>query len=134
MENLTRAVETLNESVAELTKRFALMEQVVEDQKEQRRGLHSTRIYLGVGAVAIVLCLGLSVGFGFLFYQVEHNQREIQAVQQRTSSEILCPLYEVFATSIKVNPTNPNLTPDQAKLRQDAADTILAGLSKLGCA
>lgn len=134
MENLTRAVETLNESVAELTKRFDLMEQVVEDLDEQKRGQHSIRIYLGGLAFAIALCLGLVIGFGFLFYQVEQNQREIKAVQQRTSAEILCPLYTVFATSIKMNPANPNLTPEQAKFRQEAADTILAGLDKLGCA
>jgi uncharacterized protein HemX len=119
--------------VAVLTERFVLLEKVVEDLNEQRRGLHSTRIYLGIGAVALVLCLGLSIGVGFLFVQVERNQHEIQAVQQRTSSEILCPLYTVFATSIKANPPNPNLTPDQAKMRQEAADTILSGLNKLGC-
>lgn len=133
MENLTRAVVTLNESVAVLTERFVLLEKVVEDLNEQRRGLHSTRIYLAALAAVLALCLALVGGFGFLFYRLEQAQGEIKAVQQRTSSEILCPLYTVFATSIKVNPPNPNLTPEQAKTRQEAADTILSGLDKLGC-
>lgn len=127
MENLTRAVETLNTSVAELTKRFDVQEKVIEDLNNQRRGLHSTRVALAVGAVVVILNLGLSAGGVFLYMQV-------RGVQERTSSEVLCPLYTVFALSIKANPNPAGLTPEQARVRQQAGDTITAGLSKLGCA
>lgn len=147
MEKLTAAVNDLIVSVASLTNRLDVYQEVLEridqqsqDIEQQRQGLHLTRVILSVAIVAIVLSLGLSVGGVYLYRQVETNQRQsetnqqqIAAVQQRTSTEILCPLYTVFATSIKINPPNPNLTPEQANARQAAADTILAGLNKLGC-
>ena len=137
---LVSAVEALTEAVGELSDRLDVQQGVLGQQKrmiadieKQRSGLHSTRIVLSAAVFGIILDLGLTVGFGLLYRQVDANTREVQKVQARTSSEILCPLYEVFATSIKVNPPNPNLSPEQARARHEAADTILAGLDKLGC-
>lgn len=133
MENLTRAVDALNASVAELSARLDVQERVLLEQERQRKGLHSTRVVLVGLAFGIILDLVLTVAVGILYRQVDANQHQVQAIQSRTSSEILCPLYTVFATSIKVNPPSSNLTPEQAQARRDAADTILAGLTKLGC-
>lgn len=132
--DLTAAVQTLTESVGELSKRADTQQQVIDELKHQRRDIRATRIVLGVAMLGIVLEMGLTVGGILLYRQVDVTQHQIQQVQERTSAEILCPLYLVFATSIKVNPPNPNLTPEQTKFRQDAADTILSGLEKLGCA
>ncbi len=138
---LVSAVEELTAAVSVLSERADTQQHVIDELEEQRKsletqqkGLHSTRMVLSAAVFGIVLDLGLTVGGALLYQQVDTNQREIRQVQQRTSTEILCPLYEVFATSIKVNPPNPNLTPEQAKARRDAADTILSGLDKLGCA
>lgn len=131
--DLTAAVESLTESVEELAARSQTQQKVIDAIETQRKGLHSTRIVLAIAVAVLVLVLGLTSGGVILYRQVTANQREIQQVQERTSTELLCPLYLVFATSIKVNPPSANLTPEQVKLRQDAADTILAGLQKMGC-
>lgn len=148
MEHLTAAVETLTESVKELSTQVDLQHAVIKELKthqqeitKQQRGLHSTRIVVAAASIVVLLNFVLTIGGVGLYqrvvanqHQIQANQNEIQQVQQRTSSEILCPLYLVFATGIKMNPPSPNLTPDQAKARQDLANTILSGLDKLGCA
>lgn len=124
---LIAAVEALTTSVGQLSQRLDTQQGVIDELDRQRKGLHSTRIVMALMLVLIV-CVG------FLYYKVDANTQEVRAVQNRTSSEILCPLYEVLATSIKMNPPSPNLTAEQATLRQDAGGAILAGLGKLGCA
>ncbi len=104
---------------------------VVNAIKKQGRDIRSTRITVWSAAVVVTVFLA---GFGFLYHQVDRNQDQLQAVQARTSTEILCPLYQVLAVSIKVNPPSPNLNPEQVEARRRAADTILGGLDKLGCA
>jgi cytochrome c-type biogenesis protein CcmH/NrfG len=131
---LVGAVEELTAEVSALSERATTTQRIVAQLEAQRKGMHTTRLILSGAIVLLVVVLGVTVGGVLLYRQMDANQREIRQVQQRTSAEILCPLYEVFATSIKANPPNPNLTPAQAKVRQDAADTILAGLDKLGCA
>lgn len=151
---LRRSVEALTAEVATLSERADTQQHVIDELEAQRQslqkqaeglrkqqeGLHSTRVWLFAAISAIAFVLAVTVGGVFLYRQADANQQQLQdnqhqleLVQQRTSTEILCPLYEVFATSIKVNPPNPNLTPEQAKARREAADTILSGLDKLGC-
>lgn len=134
MEHLTAAVKALNVTVSELSRRLDVQEEIAQQLDENRSGLHTVRVVLVVLGVVLAMNLGLVGGFGLLYHQVDSNQREIRAVQERTSVEILCPLYQVFALSIKVNPPPPNYNAEQLELRQHAADTILAGLDKLGCA
>lgn len=131
---LIDAVATLTNSLGALSGRLDTQQDVIDRIDQQRKGLHSTRIVLGCAVIGLMLDLALTVGFGFLFRQVDANTHRVQDVQARTSSEILCPLYQVFALSIKVNPPPPNYTPEQLELRQHAADAIIAGLDKLGCA
>ncbi|WP_280319828.1 hypothetical protein [Nocardia wallacei] len=128
---LIEAVETLTAAVGELRKELAVQQGVVNAIKKQGRDIRSTRITVWSAAVVVTVFLA---GFGFLYHQVDRNQDQLQAVQARTSTEILCPLYQVLAVSIKVNPPSPNLNPEQVEARRRAADTILGGLDKLGCA
>ncbi len=131
--DLVSAVSALTASAGELSGRLDVQESLVQRIDQQRRGLHSTRIALAVTIIGLALDLGLTIAFGALFHQVSSNEHSIQAVQQRTSTEILCPLYEVVAQSIKANPTPAGLTPAQAELRAHAATVIIEGLGKLGC-
>lgn len=128
---LVEAVETLTAAVGELRGELAVQQGVVNAIKKQGRVIRSTRITVWSAAVVVTVFLA---GFGFLYHQVDRNQDQLQAVQARTSTEILCPLYQVLAVSIKVNPPSPNLTSEQIEARRHAADTILGGLDKLGCA
>jgi hypothetical protein len=124
---LVAAVNNLNATVAELSKRADTQQKVLDRIAEVAADNRRNRI----GLVVLLALIGL---VGWLFVRVEATTRELREVQQRTSSEILCPLYQVFALSIKANPPSPNLTPEQAQMRQNAANTILSGLDKLGCA
>lgn len=117
----------LTKSVGELSTRLDMQEELLTRIDDQRKGLNTTRIVMG-------FMLLLLVAGAFLYRQVEANTRDVRDVQRRTSVEVLCPLYTVFALSIKANPTPTNLTPEQAAVRQQAGDTITAGLQKLGCA
>jgi hypothetical protein len=131
--DLVAAVAALTSSAAELSTRLEVQEQLVRRIEEQRRGLHATRIALVVTIVGLILDLGLTGAFGVLYRQVSENQQNIVSVQQRTSTDILCPLYQAFALGIKSNPTPTGLTPEQQQFRQNAGATITAGLGKLGC-
>jgi hypothetical protein len=131
---LVAAVNNLNDTVVELSERANTQQKVLSRIEKVSNDTRSNRIGLIVATAAIGVCLVLLGLVGWLFVKLNETTHELQQVQERTSSEILCPLYEVFATSIKVNPPNPNLSPEQASARQRAADTILAGLDKLGCA
>jgi hypothetical protein len=131
---LISAVEALTKSVGKLSDRLDVQEALLDRFEAQRRGLRSTRVALAFTAFGLSLDLVLTVMFGLLYQQVNANTHQVQSVQARTSAEILCPLYQVFALSIKINPVPTNYTPEQLDLRQHAADTILAGLEKLGCA
>jgi hypothetical protein len=124
---LVAAVDSLRQAVTELSERAETQQKILDRLDKVSTDTRLNRIGLKVATVSIGFNLALTAALGWLFMKV-------QDVQERTSSEILCPLYEVFATSIKVNPPNPNLTREQAEARQHAADTILAGLDKLGCA
>ncbi|MEV0247979.1 hypothetical protein AB0H76_15405 [Nocardia sp. NPDC050712] len=137
---LVGAVEALTAAVGELSERLDVQQENLDQQQkmldeierqrkgldQQRKGLNTTRIILGVVAVVVV-------AVAVLYGRVDANSDGVREVQERTSTEILCPLYAVLATSMKVNPPSPNLTAEQAKARQAAADAIIAGLEKLGC-
>ncbi|MEV6555858.1 hypothetical protein AB0M22_09090 [Nocardia sp. NPDC051756] len=130
---LIAAVGNLTESVGALSTRLdtheGLLTRIEEQRKEtdaQRKGLNTTRI--AVGFMGLVLIAG-----GFLYRQVDTNTRDVREVQQRTSTEILCPLYQFLALSLKANPPSPVASAEQVKLRETAANTITAGLDKLGC-
>jgi len=131
---LLAAVSALTDSVGELSRRLDVQEELVHRIEAQRRGLHSTRIVLGCAVVGLILDLVLTLGFGLLFQRVDENSLQVREVQQRTSTQILCPLYEVIATSIKTDPSPPNLTPDELQVRHDAGNVIANGLKTLGCA
>lgn len=124
--NLVDAVETLTRSVNDLSVRFDNQQTLIDRIEKQRRGLFATRVALGAVALLIVAC-------GFLYVQMQSTTAELRAVQGRTSTEILCPLYQFLALSLRANPPNPAASEEQVELRRNAADTIAAGLVKLGC-
>jgi hypothetical protein len=127
------AVAALTASAGELSGRLDVQEELVRRMEQQRRGLHSTRIVLGVTIVGLAADLLLTIAFGLLFHQVDENQHSIQTVQQHTSTDILCPLYEALAMGLKANPNPTGLSPAQSQFRQSAANTVTAGLGQLGC-
>lgn len=124
---LTVAVGELSERLDTQQKALVTQQKVIDDLERQRKGLHSTRLVLMAAIFGIVLDLALTLGFGYLY-------QELDKVQRRTDTQILCPLYEFLALSLKVNPAQPTASPEQVELRHNAAVTIAAGLDTLGCA
>ena len=119
--------------MTELSGRVNTQQEIVDALKKQGREIHHTRVFLSLAGLGILLDLALTIGFGFLYHQVDVNQNQLREVQARTSTEILCPLYEFFALSLKVNPPPPAATDEQIQLRKTAGDTISRGLTTLGC-
>lgn len=71
---------------------------------------------------------------------LETNTHNIEALQDRTSDEVLCPLYSVFLKSIDANlpeaadaDRDGNVTESERKDYEDAVDVIEAGYAKLEC-
>lgn len=119
--------------MTELSGRVNTQQKIVDALKKQGRDIHRTGVFLSLAGLGIILDLALTIGFGFLYHQVDVNQNQLREVQARTSTEILCPLYEFFALSLKVNPPPPTATDEQIQLRKTAGDTISRGLTTLGC-
>lgn len=130
---LVEAVRTLTLAVDELRADLRAQQGVVNAIKKQGRDIRSTRWAVGIVAAVLVIAVAFTTGFGLLYRQVDRNQHELEAVQERTSAEILCPLYEFLALSLKVNPPPPGASAEQLELRRTAAETTSAGLGKLGC-
>lgn len=89
--------------------------------KVERRYRRSTAVLWSLGAGLVVLAL-LAVTQGFVIYnqvglidRIQANARSIQAVQERTSNQVLCPLYKLFVDS---------LTP--ARRARQAPETLVA--------
>ena len=123
---LVEAVETLTSAVGTLSGKVKTQQGVIDAIKHQNRRIHSTRMFLAAAIFGIALDLMLTVGFGYLYH-------ELDTVQRRTDTQILCPLYEFFAVSLKVNSPAPNASAEQLELRKTAATTVAAGLTTLGC-
>lgn len=130
---LVTAVNSLHRAVTELSERADTQQKILDRIEKVSIDTRHNRIGLKLAVAGFAFNLALTVFGGWLFVKVNANTHEVRDVQKRTSTEILCPLYQVFALSIKINPPPANYTPEQLDLRQHAADTILAGLDKLGC-
>lgn len=120
-------MDSLRASVESLAGRMQVQEEFAERLRSGERRGRNNRI-----AVTIALT-GLLLGL-WLYHRVDVATRDLKVVQARTSTEILCPLYELFAVSLRVTPAPPAMTPDQVQLRERAGDTIARGLRTLGCA
>jgi len=124
---LTGAMRTMIETVEILTNR------VDEHQERIRHNLQLYRRALAVVTIGLILDLSLTIFGAFLYLGERDNSDRLQSVQDRTSLSVLCPLYEVFVESLKANPSPANTTPDQVKLRLDAAAAITQGINNLRC-
>src|ERR1700745_1506062 len=110
---LVESVKSLQGVVQQLSDRADTQREILDRISRVATDTRHNRIGLQVATVGIVLNM-IIAGFGvWLFVKVDSNTRQVQAVQVRTSSQILCPLYTVLSLSIKANPSPPNLTPDQ---------------------
>jgi len=133
VQGLQATADSLREWSEDQSKVLRRIENLAVGQETLAKYGRRNRIGLQVGVIGVTLAL--LVG-GFAVVQSVKLQRlynQVQDVQTRTSTEVLCPLYQLFALSINVNPVPPNYTAEQTKLRQQFADAMNTGLVKLGC-
>lgn len=140
LSELLRAMASLQESFDELSGKFDTQQQVIERIEENRRENEANRKDNRVNRVlAVFAIIGFVLdvtltGFVWHLHDVEDaNTSALRTVQSRTNSQILCPLYQVIAQSIKANPSPPGLSPDLVQFRKSAAQIITDGLNTLGC-
>ena len=132
--DLLGAVEALTTAVGELSNRMDATQDVLDELTRQGKELDRQGRAQRSTRIAVAVTLIAAVAIGLLYYRVEQNTQEVRALQARTNSEILCPLYKFLALSLSANPANPTASAEQLALRKTAADTISAGLVTLGCA
>lgn len=120
---LVKAVNRLETSINHLARRSDVQEE----------SLKRNRMVLRIALVGLALDLALTVVCAALFAKADTNSEQIQSVQDRTSSEVLCPLYQVFLDSMRINTPPANQTPEQAEFRAESMRTIQHGYDILKC-
>lgn len=127
VEELVAVFKNMDKSSIELTKRVDEYQTITVKTMSN----YKTMLSVVAGGVVLIFCL---LGLGaYLVKTQDDNTQRINELQERTSSEVLCPLYGLLINSINANPEPSNLTPDQIKFRQDAAQTFKKGYQELRC-
>lgn len=125
------SLDSIAKSVARLT---GLAQALAEGLQAQI--VKAARIQRAVGAVVVALALGA----GVIGYQVAklkqlgdvaaENGRHIAEIQERTSGQVLCPMWEMFLGSYRAD--HPEAVRDP-KAYEQAFSVIEAGAATLGC-
>lgn len=133
IEDLVSAVAGLQTVAEALAKRSEVQDKLLKRIEKLSADTHRNKVGIQIGTAGVVLAL--LVGCFAIVQSVRLNTlyHQVQEVQTRTSTEVLCPLYQLFALSITINPPPANYTAEQLKLRQQFADAMKTGLVKLGC-
>lgn len=125
--DVSKRLNTTERMQAELQKQ---QDQIRKQQRriEAQRGIN---IWLGL---SLCLDIVLSVVIGLGFIRIDHNADSINRIQERTSEEVLCPLYEVFVRAVR-NPRPEQVnTPKKKEEFKKNAKVIEDGFKALGCA
>lgn len=113
---LLQAVDNLTNEVASLNQKF---EQVNED------------VYKTVRTMKVVIAVLVTVSLfslGALAYAI-YNGQKIAQVQERTSNEVLCPLYKLFLDSYRPEAQPP----ERRQAYEDAFKVIRKSYAVLEC-
>ena len=81
--------------------------------------------------VSVVVAMSLIVLSGFTIKQVDDNNRDIAKIQEVTSNEVLCPLYDLILAAKDRPPKD--LTSEQLAERTAAYIIIQRGYDALNC-
>jgi hypothetical protein len=116
--NVTTSMSTLREAVHTLAMR----------QETQLRRTQRTVKWIRFGLITHLILLLVC---GILYVQVQRNSDQLRAVNVRTSTQALCPLYELFLRSY--NPQSPTAKQDPVEYERNFT-VIEQGARVLGCA
>lgn len=128
--NLSQRAEGLTTAVGELS---AAVTELAANQTRMKRVIYWT-------VSGLLLDLILTVVVSVLFSnqretsdQIAHANSRIEEVQQRTSDEVLCPLYTVLLAFEPRSTTSPTLTEEERQSRLQAYEVVRRGYTVLGC-
>ena len=140
VQDLTAAVTGLRQVATELRDRSEVQDQVLRRIENLAKGQEviaaygrKNRLGIQIGSIGLTIALfaaGLSI---YQSARLNETTHQLSAVQSRTSTEVLCPLYQLFALSLTVNPAPSNYTAEQLELREKYKLAINDGLAKLDC-
>lgn len=122
-EVLTRSVQTLSTSVAQLA----------ESQARIKKVMRWTLIGLALDLVFTVVAGVLFNSQRLTNDRVAETNQRIEQVQNRTSNEVLCPLYRLFIAFEPRAVDNPAFSPEEREQRRAAYVVIHQGYDTLGC-
>lgn len=137
MEALHNSTVALEKAVLTLTDRVTITEDTQRTlAKTQQRQTRNQRLL----TLSLVIDLALSVFALFLLDRVADNSARLDEVQQRTSNEVLCPLYVLFIGSIESGDSaaadanrDGKVTAKEQAAYTDAITVIRDGYDALDC-
>lgn len=97
----------------------------------KRRGLVNRRMIRWLAVMGGVLSIAIGVLIATVIATTRQAQ-DIEQIQERTTNEVLCPLYDLFEQAGK-RPPPPGLTPEQERQRQMDFAKIAMQSKALGC-
>ena len=118
-EALAGALEDMGRNVAE---------PIVDLKKRQRtaRIVIWSLVWLKILTTTAIVILVIALG------NAKDQQNQIEEIQDRTTNEVLCPLYQLFE-QVGKRPAPPGTTPEQKVQRQKDFANIAAQAEALGC-
>lgn len=126
LSELISAIRDLEQSVEELAKKTDYQQRIINQTVIRSRRILKAVVIALIAIVIVIFC-----GIALLAMGVRRDDR-IDTIQDRTSNEVLCPLYEVFIKSLDAPPP-PDQTPQEAENRADADKVIRNGYVTLQC-
>lgn len=130
---LVGAIDSLQESVSELATKSHTQQTIIDELGKNRRDNKHNRMMISAVGIGLLLDLTLTAICGLLFHKANANTELLREVQQRTSNQVLCPLYKAFIDSVKVIPEAATDTAAQQAFRTQSIQVIENGYLTLHC-
>ena len=105
-DRLVAAVTAMSERLNTTEEMQRDLAATMRQQKTQGQRQTALRRVISVVAVSLALDLALTLGLAYVGWRVDHNSDRISGIQERTSSRVLCPLYEILVAQVDSAPSD----------------------------
>jgi len=134
------AIESLRGAVQELATKSDAQQAVIERVENVALDTNHNRKVLRIALFGLIFTIvgfvfdSTLTGFGVhLFRRVNSNTNTVQEIQDRTSNQVLCPLYKLLTVAIAEQPLPAEETPAQTALRLSSVRVVQSGSLALRC-
>lgn len=132
-QDLLDAVNSLQDSVEELSSRSNTRDEIVERVLLESRRTTLNRFFILMTLAGFILDIVITVFLYDTVKNVDSNAKSVADLEHRTSNQVLCPLYKAISGSFSLNPVPAGASPELIAFRQAAQKTIQDGYIALGC-